>query len=222
MLAAGLTAVAPADAKRLRVTQYEIYAAKGTVRVSFQGSEAAGCRAIGVCGLSGTATYSFGGSPGIGRILWARDRKRTVAFYGFLDTDAQTVSDVVSAGSSEHCTDRAEHRYEPLAFEPRSRAVRFEWRHAARDEDEEGAFVGGEGDPFDTRCAGPKLGDLAGALPFADVSYRVFRSPRASFRTTGTRPFAGGGFAGSVEWALRYGLRHRGNRGGGFFAIPIG
>ena len=206
-------AAAAAEAKgpRVHVTTWAVTKAEGTVRITFAGNEAAGCRAIGVCGISGTTTYAFGGEPRFGRVYWARDRKRTFAFSGFFETNGVTASDVVSAGSTEHCVDRAEHDYEGLSFEPRSQRVRFEWRER-RTGDEDFVIIGNDSDPFDTRCAGPHLVDLepSRAVPFADVPYRVFRSPRSSFRTTGSRPFAGGGFAGTVDWDLRYGLRYRG------------
>ena len=217
-LAVGLTlsvalAAATAEAKdpRVQATTWSLTKAEGMIRVTFRGDEAAGCRAIGVCGLSGTTTYAFGGEPRHGRVYWVRYRKRTFAFYGFFDTNGVTASDVVSAGSDEHCVDRAENDYEGLAFEPRSQRVRFEWRER-RTDDEDFVIFGNDSDPFDTRCAGPHLVDLepSRAVPFADVPYRVFRSPRSEFRTTGSRPFACGGFAGTVDWDLRYGLRYRG------------
>jgi hypothetical protein len=217
---------AAADAKQpqTRIATYEVTRAEGTVKINFHGGEAAGCRTRGVCGLSGSTTYSFGGRPRYGQVIWARQRKRTVGFFGYAVTRGETASDVVSAGSDEHCIDRSTHENEQLAFEPRSRSIRFSWRELVSD-DEEFVFVGGENDdPFDTRCAGPHLVDLdpSHAIPFADVSYRVFRSPKSSFTTTGSRPFAGGGFAGTVEWQLSYGFRFRGtNSGGGWSAVPI-
>jgi hypothetical protein len=224
-LAAVLTVAlgaAPAEAKTRSqtVTLYQLERAEGTVRVTFRGDEAAGCRANGLCSVSGTSTYTFGGRPDFGQVIWAKRNKRTVGFYGFADTKGETVSDVVSAGSNEHCVDRRAGGSESLEFEPRSKRVRFNWRRVFDEENPtEGFFIGGDGDAvFDTRCAGPELVDLIGALPRADVPYRVFRSPRSSFRTTGSLPFARNGFAGRVEWDLRYGLRYRGRSARGWFA----
>lgn len=206
-------AAAAAEAKgpRVHARTWAITKAEGNVRITFAGNEAAGCRAIGVCGISGTTTYSFGGEPQVGSIDWVRHRKRTVAFFGFFLTVGKTTSDVVSAGNPEHCTDTSEHEAETLSFEPRSQRVRFVWREE-EIEDRGFLFSPAGSDPFDTRCAGPHLSDLqaSGSMPFADIPYRVFRSPKSSFRTTGSRPFAGGGFAGTVDWDLRYGLRYRG------------
>jgi hypothetical protein len=224
VLSVALGAV-PAEAKRIgtSVRHYSITQAEGSVRVNFAGDEAAGCRSRGVCTISGSTTYRFGGEPRGGTVFWLRQRKRTVAFHGFFQTRAETASDVVSAGSDEHCVDRAEHELDTLSFEPRSRTVRFTWRDLVPPE--EGIVFGEDSvDVFDTRCAGPALEDLAisRALPAADVSYRVFRSPKGSFHTTGVRPFAGGGFAGTVEWDLRYAFRFRSSRARGWAAVPIG
>ena len=223
-----LTAVlgaAQAEAKqpRMRIAVWDVTKAQGTIKVTFRGDEASGCRERGVCILSGSTTYAFGGKPRFGEVIWARQRKRTMVFYGFYETKGETVSDVVSAGNPEHCVDRASINSDTISFEPRSRRVRFDWRDFAMDEHDTSVVIGGDDDVFDTRCAGPHLEDFeeSHALPFADVPYRVFRSPRSSFTTTGSRPFAGGGFAGTVDWDLSYGFRFRGSRGGGFFA-PIG
>lgn len=223
----GVVMAAPAEGKRRGpvVRQYELTQAEGMVRITFHGDEGSGCRVRGTCGLSGTTTYTFGGKPTFGEVIWAKQRKRTIIFYGFFETAGETASDVVSAGSQEHCVDRTQHEYESMTFEPRSKRVRFDWRQIFDEEDEiGGGFIGGGGggdDPFDTRCAGPALVDLDAdhAIPFADVPYRVFRSERSTFNTTGRRLFAGGGFAGSVDWDLAYGLELRSSRGTGFFAV---
>ena len=212
-----LAAAGPASGKAPlgpRVQNYKVTQGEGSVKVTFRGDEATGCRARGTCSISGTTTFAFGGEPEYGQVYWLRVRKRTRVFSGFFETHGETVSDVVTAGGDEHCVDRVSgERIESMDFEPRSKRVRFTWRKFF-EEDDEGPTLGyGPGDePFDTRCAGPAQEDMKGALPFADVPYRVFRSPRSSFRTTGTRPFAGGGFAGTVEWDLTYGFQFRARR----------
>jgi hypothetical protein len=220
-LTVALSAVAAAPAAEGKVVgprqqSYRVTTGEGEIRVAFRGDQAAGCRERGVCGVSGTSTHAFGGKPDHGEVFWLRARKRTLVFAGFFETLGTTTSDVGTAGSSERCVDRATgERYESMSFEPRSQRVRFNWRKLTEDGEEEEGFIIGFGrdtDPFDTRCAGPALEDMAGALPVADVPYRVFRSPKSSFRTTGARPFAGGGFAGTVEWDLRYGLQFRSRR----------
>lgn len=220
---------APADAKGPRVTAYKITKAEGFVRVTFQGDEAAGCRERGLCGLSGTTTYAFGGTPRGGELHWFRQGSRTLFVSGFFDTRGSTVSDVGTAGSGERCVDRVRHRIESLSFTPRRGRLRFTWREPAFPIGADAPLEDIEGDlgpdAFDTRCAGPAHIDLAraGAMPAADVPFRLLRSKRSAFTAKGSRPFAGGGFAGTVDWDLSYRFAYRSCnprcRGGGFVAI---
>jgi hypothetical protein len=222
----GLALAGPAEAKgpSIGVRQYKITRAEGVITVTFHGDEAAGCRARGVCGVSGTSTYSFGQAPRFGEVVWIKRRKRTLEFYGFLETHGQAVSDVTTEGNQEHCVDRSTQEYESLTFEPHSEAVRFNWRVLSDEGEPEGGLLGpSQANPFDTRCTGPELVDMwpDRALPYGDVPYSVFTRRTGSFETSKRRLFMGGGFAGSVEWNLRYDLRLRQRRAGGFFAIPI-
>lgn len=223
-VASALLAV-PASAKT-QVTLFDITRAQGFVQVTFAGSEAAGCRQRGVCGLSGTNTYSFGGRPE-GFVYMVRNRGRTLHVSGDFRTRAQAVSDVGTAGSTERCVDTVAHREERFSFEPHSRRLEFYWRDLPIPLDLEGEIEDLPTiedyvvDPFATRCAGPALRDLfeSEALPEAEVPYRVFRAPRGSFRTRASKPFAGGGFAGAVEWDLRYAVRRGQRRDGGGFSV---
>ena len=203
-------AAAPGSARdRTRYTQYKVTKAEGRVRATFHGDEAAGCRERGVCGVSGTVTYSFGGKPDFADLTWIREGTETIFIVGLVETRGATVSDVTTAGSAERCVDRVGHRYEQLAFEPRRGRLRFTW-HGLEENGEENGEEQADGDfgvdPFDTHCAGPSVVDAAraGALPVADVPFRLFRSKRSTLTIRDTKPFAGGGFAGTVEWDLRY------------------
>lgn len=207
---AALAATAPAAAAtKYRVTEYRVTQADGFVRMSFQGDEAAGCRERGVCGIAGTSTYLFGGEVEFGEITWLREGRRTQFMEGFFITEAFTVADVATAGSAERCTDRMRHAFDSLSFEPGRKRVRFDWRPQGEPIGHEEDELEDDGGPDDlrTRCAGPTSTDAAEAMPRATLPYRVFRSKRSRFSTTGSRPFTGGGFAGSVEWDLRYAIR---------------
>lgn len=221
-----LAVAAPAAEARPRITTYGLTQAQGFVRMTFHGDEAAGCRERGVCGISGTSTYSFGGRPELGEIIWIREGTHTLFLDGFFATKAQTVADVATAGSPERCVDRVRHTFDTMSFQAGRKRVRFEWRPQGEPigGEEEGELEGdGNADDLRTRCAGPTTADAAAALPRASIPYRVFRSRRSKFQTTGTRPFAGGGFAGTVEWDLRYALRFKrsrtGSRSGGGWAF---
>ena len=214
----GFVVLAPAAQaqSRLRETSFTITRAIGYVRVTFHGDEAAGCRTRGVCGVSGSIKRSYE-RPTFGQLYWVRAGTRTLIMYAFLDEGRGTIAaDVGVEGSPERCVDRLRSGYDRFQLEPRRGRLRFVWRELFED----GAFIiGGDHEddevppedlfpnPFGTRCPGPELLDLKGALPTADIPFRVVRSRRSQIHLNGTLPFAAGGFAGTVDWNLRYGLR---------------
>ncbi|MDQ3935153.1 MAG: hypothetical protein M3340_11055 [Actinomycetota bacterium] len=218
LIATFTVAIAPAaeGKTRQRQTNFTITSAIGYVRVTFHGDEAAGCRQRGVCAVNGSIKRSYE-RPTFGNLLWLRRGTRTLFLYAFLDEGRGTIAaDVGTAGSPERCVDRLRTGYDRFLLQPRGGRLRFVWREVAED----GAFIiGGDHEddevppedlfpnPFGTRCPGPELLDLNGALPTGDIPFRVLRSRRSQIHLTGSRPFAAGGFAGTVDWKLRYGLR---------------
>jgi hypothetical protein len=225
VLAIALAAESASAKTSTQITIFKVTQAEGTVRVTFAGDQTAGCASRGVCGVSGTSTYTFGGKPKFGSIYMLRRGGRTRYVNGYLVTTATTLSEVSTAGSAERCVDRVGHAQEQLYFEPHSQRLRFFWRYFPDEDDvaEDEEFVLEDyGDPFDTRCAGPALRDLgeSDALPVADLPYRPFRQHRGKLETSGSKPFSGGGFAGTVQWDLHYGIQRRSrDASGGFFAI---
>ena len=218
LIATFLVAVPAAGAKSPeRDTTFTITRAVGYVRVAFHGDEAAGCRARGVCGVSGMVKRSYERDT-FGRVFWLRRGTRTLFVYGFLDEGRGTIAaDVSVEGSPERCIDRLRSGFDRFMLRPRGGRLRFVWRELG--DEGFGGFVAGDHEdddlpaedlfpnPFGTRCPGPELGDLAGALPTGDIPFRVLRSRRSQFHLKGALPFAAGGFAGTVDWSLRYGLR---------------
>jgi hypothetical protein len=217
---AALTVLAPAAAEAKtseRATLFTITRAIGYVRVTFHGDEAAGCRARGVCGVSGRIKRSYE-RPSFGQLFWLRAGPRTQALYAFVDEGRGTIrADVGTDGSPERCVDVLRTGGDTFELEPtRSGRLRFVWREVDPDD---GFIVGADheddevpaedlfANPFGTRCAGPELRDLKGALPTGEIPFRVLRSRRSQFHLKGELPFAAGGFAGTVDWNLRYGLR---------------
>jgi hypothetical protein len=207
-----LAAAVPAAEARPRLTEYRLTQAEGFVRMTFQGDEAQGCRDRGVCGIGGTSTYTFRGKPRAGEVTWLRHGSETQFLDGFFLTKGETVADVVTAGSPERCVDRVRRTFDSMHFEPGRKRVRFDWRPQGEPI---GGGGGGDGefesgsDPDDlrTRCAGPTSADAAPAMPRGTLPWRVFRSKRSKFHLSGKLPFGGGGFAGTVEWDLRYAMR---------------
>jgi hypothetical protein len=211
-----LGALAPAAGARERVTVFKLTEAQGSVRVAFAGDQAAGCAERGVCGVSGTTSYTFGGTPRFGDLHFFRSGPGDSYALGVFETRARTTSEVGTAGSPERCVDQVPHSLETLALEPRRGALDYLWRGLsardfADDSDDRPSESRYGADPFDTRCAGPSLHDVvtSGALPAARVPYRILRSKRSRFRTRGRAPLRAGGFAGTVEWDMTYRLAWR-------------
>jgi hypothetical protein len=210
-----------AHAKGERLAYFEITRAAGSVQVAFHGNEAAGCRERGVCGVSGTVTRSYG-NPSSGRLFWLRRGTRTLIAHGFIDEGrGEIVSDVGTAGSTERCIDRVATTFDTFDLRPRRGRLRFVWSQIGGGWIASADHLEGEGppedlltNPFGTRCTGPGILDIARALPQGEIPFRVLRSRRSQFHLTGSAPFAAGGFAGAVEWSLRYGLRLRRTRAG--------
>ena len=197
-----------------RITLFSITRAVGYVRVTFHGDEAAGCRARGVCGVAGRIKRKYERDT-FGQLLWFRRSTRTQVLQAFIDEGRGTLTaDVGVEGSPERCADRLRTGFDHFQLEPRGGRLRFVWRDleggwviGADHEDEEVPAEDRFPNPFGTRCPGPELGDMAAALPRGDIPFRVLRSRRSQIHLAGELPFAAGGFAGTVDWSLRYGLR---------------
>lgn len=200
-----------------RETTFTITRAIGYVRVTFQGDEAAGCRARGVCAVSGMIKRSYE-RPTFGRLFWFRRGTRTMLLHAWLDEGRGTIAaDVGTEGSPERCVDRLRTGFDTFELRPHGNRLRFVWREiddgagitiiTSDHEDDEVPPEDVFPNPFGTRCPGPELLDLQNALPTGEIPFRVVRSRRSQFHLTGRRPFAAGGFAGTVDWNLRYGLR---------------
>jgi hypothetical protein len=175
-----------------RPVAYVIKKATGSERVTFTGSDTAGCQSRGACGTSGTVSYSFGGIPRHGLfVLLPRQ-----AGFAFFDTTGLTTSSVTTAGTSQPCTDTVRHRSEFFALAPSGSRFRYVSHFGDTD----------LGDYLDTRCAGPIEEDLAkaGALPSATFAARGFTGRKIKFSAVGSQPFTSGGFTGTVNFSFSY------------------
>jgi hypothetical protein len=200
------TSAASAKRPTPRFTQFEIDRATGLVRVDFAGDRETDCAGHGVCGVSGTVVYAYGGPPKGGFLYVGRSGNRIRFAQAYFQTEAVTTSDVATAGSPVHCFDRTEHEFENVFFVRERAGMRFTWRG-------EGEAEYGR-DPLRTRCAGPALQDLADskALPNSVIGTRPFRATGAKLRLAGSRPFAANGFAGAVTWDFRIRIDQRPQR----------
>jgi hypothetical protein len=197
--AAVLGAAAPASAT---THQYKFTQAEGFVRVTFEGDQAAGCADRGVCGVTGTVEYRFGGRPRNGFLDAVFNGSRPTRAAGGFSTNGATTADVATAGVEQHCVDSVPRASDAFAMIRSGSAMRFTWH---------GAFSGTGDDYLNTHCQGPSEDDLAqaGSLPNARFSYKPLRSKYSTFAAKGQARFSASGFANTVEWNLSYALTRR-------------
>jgi hypothetical protein len=139
----------------------------GSLTISFQGDPAAGCAGAGLCGVSGTVTWTPQGSAELGDQRFEQSgRTRLVGTISPVFTNVQahgpsvTVTRIDSAGIVHTCTDRAPEPPElELSGPPRRVALQMVIADPALAE----------------RCAGPLARDLASLLPSASVAFATLR-----------------------------------------------
>ena len=183
----------PASAATPKSSHYKLTKAFGVVRVTYQGTDEAGCATRGLCGVSGTVTYRFGGTPRTGEVdLIETSRPFGFGAFGTLGT---TSSSVQIPGAAP-CQDRVTHRADGFELTRRSR-TNMEFRFHTTEAESAANFLG-------TRCAGPRDTDVGRPLVRALLPLKVFRARRLAFTVQGSRPFSRGGFEGTATWKLGF------------------
>jgi hypothetical protein len=199
VLAAQPPPVAVAAQARLELHAYRVTAAAGSEHVQFAGDPAAGCADRGVCGVSGSLTFSpVRPEPGSTATL-IRTGSRVSGQAVF--SGGNVAATVGTAGTDKPCSD---------AFFARQSVITFRRLGARRVQ---AILHGPVGEPplaqdaaiFATHCAGPRVGDLAqaGALPRAVVSVVAMRRRTLLLSLTADSPFSGNGFSGRVTSDIR-------------------
>jgi hypothetical protein len=196
--AEGQTSVAlfggPQGAKILSQTNINA-GVRGDLVVTFRGDAAAGCVAHGLCPYAGTivirprsaqltvVTYRRGG----------RIRHSVFAAFGVPHGGYTTSAHVTrSAGAAAEgtCADAGTSAFGgqiPASTHRRLLTIRL---------------LGRSGSLLQTRCAGPRDGDLSAASPTATVPLARLLRGRMTLDLRGTRTFASHGFAGTVTSTL--------------------
>jgi len=191
--------VAHAAQARIELHAYRVTAAAGSERLQFSGDPAEGCADRGVCGVSGSLTFSpVRPEPG-SEATFIRTGSRVSGQAIF--SGGNTSATVDTAGTGRACTD---------SFFARQSVITFRRLGTRRVQ---AVLHGPVGEPplaqdaavFATHCAGPRVGDLAqsGALPRAVVSLAAMRTSSLLLSLTADRPFSGSGFSGRVTSDLR-------------------
>jgi hypothetical protein len=194
-------AIAPAAASARTGSVYDVTFAKGFERVTFSGDSSAACGQYGVCGYSGTTTYSIGGKPH-GTVKLTRGRKGRVSGFGRYKTAGVTRARVSPPDGGADCTDTVRHKTDLFGLESigsKNQTLALGYHPVGSDY-------------LDTRCGGPNEGAAADANVLPRGTFRAadfFRGPRPRFTLTGGTPFRAGGFSSAIEWNLSFKLKAR-------------
>ena len=191
-------AAAPAGAAKPREDVLTSTHMRVIERVDFHGDAAAGCAERGLCGTSGTITYSFAGSQGgFGALIGERHvYVATLVMPGDGVVDAH-----LQAAGAAPCHDERHVLLDGLVGQSHGGRIRLTLHLV-----DQGLTFGPP--TLETRCGGPLDQDVAGALPTLDVAVSTLLRPTAHLHLSGTNPFAGGGFAGTVTTDVVVTLHH--------------
>jgi hypothetical protein len=202
LTAPGAGAAKPPKLPHISFRFYRVVSVSGTERVDFAGDQAAGCAAHGVCGISGTATYT------------PRAGSRSVADYVSAGSIAQegqiifgsgtTSTTVTTAGADAACTDTLAVHAATATLARQGDQVRA----VLHDQGEALSSIGANDGVFATHCAGPRAADLTAGLPNGQFPVAKLKSRTIALEMrSDNAPFSGAGFAGHVTSDIRVTLR---------------
>ncbi len=164
----------------------------GAVVVSFHGDPAVGCAAMGVCGISGQAGYDGDGAAQLLATIVGRGPHAKVAGVAFGEdqTTGETalVTRTAPDGSVHTCSDTGPSTGSSLSLSGTLLATQLD---ALPDDLTLGV-----------RCAAPARSDIAAALPSPTVALSGLIAKGGVVDMSGSEPFAGHGFSGTVTSTL--------------------
>src|SRR5919204_3893012 len=155
----GLLLAPPALAAKTHTTNfaYRVTKAEGAEVATFQGDGTQVCASAGLCGYSGTVSYTFTHARGGFAIVTVQSRGHRHAGFGDFEfgTDGTTTSNVAQAGVAQPCVDTVKHRSDSLDVFVAGSRVGF-GLHAFNADTFGGDYLG-------THCAGPIEEDMVAA-----------------------------------------------------------
>jgi hypothetical protein len=189
-----LAAAAPAVAAKAHTYAFDVLDARLSEVMTFQADGGPGCERAGVCGYSGTVSYSFQHvMDGVAAIV-ARGRQASGA--GFLDIGGLTTATVQRPGGGTPCNDRILARFDGFQVEGSRVRPRLVFHHP-------------EWSPqfLDTYCVGPKDLDVARLIPSLPLPKRSLGRRSLFAQSSATRSFRAGPFVGTLTFSAAVRLR---------------
>jgi hypothetical protein len=198
----GLLLAPPALAAKTHTTNfaYRVTKAEGTEVATFQGDGGPVCAAEGLCGYSGTASYSFTNARNGFAVVTVITRGHRRAGFGDFEfgTDGTTTSNVTQAGVAQPCVDSVKHRSDTLDVLVAGSRVLF-GLHAIDADALASDYLG-------THCVGPIEEDMvtARALPAVVIPLKAIKRHRIDFELHSNVPFHAGPFTGTLKVDAAY------------------
>jgi hypothetical protein len=179
---------------------YRVIKAEGSEVATFQGDGTSTCASAGLCGTSGTVSYTFthaNGGFALVTVITRGHRHTGLGDFEF-GTDGTTSANVTQAGVAQPCVDTVKHRDDSLdVFVSGSH---FELGlHGLNAELLASNYL-------DTHCAGPTESDMFAArvLPAVEFPLRALKRKRIDFQIHTNLPFHAGPFTGTLKVDAAY------------------
>jgi len=196
-----LAFAAPAlAARRTNLMTLEVRQGSMSEVVSFQGDGGPACAQAGVCGYSGTISYSFSGVRDGGvTVLVSHSGRRSSAFgFANLDVGALTTTTVNTPGAAAPCTEKVLHKFDGFAFEGDAGSLRVLFHPAEAAPDFLASY-----------CGGPSDADVAhaGGLPTLTLPTRRLRQKKVVLTADSQKQLHIGPFIATVTFHASFDLR---------------
>lgn len=181
---------------------YRVTKAQGTETATFQGDGTQTCASAGLCGTSGTVSYTFGHANGGFALVTVISRGHRHTGLGDFEfgTDGTTSSNVSQAGVAQPCVDSVKQQNDSLDVFVTNTRVAFGLHGLNAD------LL--SADYLDTRCAGPTERDMLAArvLPAVAMPLNALKRKRINFEFHTNLPFHSGPFSGTLKVDAAYTL----------------
>ena len=190
---AALILASPASAAKTHNYAYDVLDAGLTETMTFQ-SDAPTCQRAGVCGYSGTVTYSFAHiTDGFGILS---TRRRHVSGAAFFDIGGLTTATVQGPGGGPPCTDKVISRFDAFRLLGTTAHPQIVFHNA---------LTGPQ--YLNTYCAGPKDADIARLIPPLPLPRGAIGRRSLFAQASTTAPFHAGPFVGTLSFSAAVRLR---------------
>jgi hypothetical protein len=189
-----LVLCAPAGAAKPRRYAFGIPDVSMSEVMNFHGDGTQACARAGVCGYSGTISYSFGGGDGLAAFVVSPHSVFGTADFFYSGLTSATVQ----GPGGDVCTEKALQSFDGFEVEGTPAHIRLIF-HPYWDVPQY----------LSTYCTGPSDVDLshAKALPDIVVTERTLRRHRLHLEASSTRPFHSGPFEGTLSFQVNMRLR---------------